>query len=112
MRICDWSSYVCSSDLALPTTAGQAALRLLAAFSPQTSAAYNQSLVVDFTGELDLAALQAALRGVVDRHEELRTTFPGDGASQIVHRRLDPAIRIADRPGRDQAAFQASIGRS
>src|SRR3546814_11793397 len=32
----------------LPATPGQTALRLLAAFSPQASAAYNPSLVFDF----------------------------------------------------------------
>src|SRR5690606_22371951 len=34
----------------LPATAGQTALRLLAAFSPEVSAAYNQSLVFSLHG--------------------------------------------------------------
>jgi len=93
----------------LPTTPGQAALRLLAAFSPRISAAYNQTLVFDFTGACDVDALEAALRGVIDRHEALRTTFPEDGASQIVHRRLDPDIRVVERDIDDQAAFQAWV---
>src|SRR3546814_2244867 len=60
----------------LPATPGQTALRLLAAFSPQASAAYNQSLVFDFNGPLDTESLQAALHDVCRRHEALRTTFP------------------------------------
>jgi amino acid adenylation domain-containing protein/non-ribosomal peptide synthase protein (TIGR01720 family) len=91
----------------LPTTAGQAALRLLAAFSPQTSAAYNQSLIVDFSGRLDLPVLTQALRDIVHRHEALRTTFPEDGATQRVHEQLDPDVRVVDHTGRDDDAFQA-----
>lgn len=91
----------------LPTTAGQQALRLLAAFSPQTSAAYNQSLVLDFKGALDAAALEAALHEVVRRHEALRTTFPEDGASQAVHRELAPRVLVLDRENADDEALQA-----
>jgi len=93
----------------LPTTPGQAALRLLAAFSPQTSAAYNQSLVFDFAGALDVDALRAALTSVVDRHEALRTTFPEDGASQWVHARLAPGIRVVDCAGEDDNALATRL---
>nr|WP_255676094.1 non-ribosomal peptide synthetase/type I polyketide synthase [Pusillimonas sp. MFBS29] len=77
---------------ALPATVGQTALRLLAAFSPEAAAAYNQSLIFDFQGTLDAAALQWALHQVCARHEALRTTFPEDGATQLVHRELAPDI--------------------
>lgn len=95
----------------LPMTPGQRALRLLAAFSPQTSAAYNQSLVFDFTGAPDIDVLKAALCGVVGRHEALRTTFPEDGASQVVHPRLDPDIRSVevDHSADDSAWFQGWV---
>ena len=93
----------------LPTTPGQAALRLLAAFSPETSAAYNQSLVFEFEGELDVDALQAALRTVVERHEALRTTFPEDGASQLVHAALAPRIQVIEAQALGQRSVQAWI---
>ncbi|WP_167532765.1 non-ribosomal peptide synthetase [Streptomyces alboniger] len=53
---------------------------------PGASAAYNLPLTLRISGALDVAALEAALGDVADRHESLRTVFPDlDG---VPHQRI------------------------
>ncbi|MEU6484916.1 amino acid adenylation domain-containing protein [Streptomyces sp. NPDC046887] len=78
---------------------------------------YNVPLTVRVSGELDVAALRAAFRSVVARHESLRTVFPetdGTPRQQV----LDPSeatldfavVNLGDDPGRLAEALSAEAG--
>src|SRR5437764_1904087 len=83
------------------------------------SPAYRAQGVIEIEGTLDRAALGAALRQVVERHEILRTTFqrlPGTTLPvQVIADRAPPAERycdLSDRAPDEQAALvEAELGK-
>ncbi|NMN96346.1 amino acid adenylation domain-containing protein [Nocardiaceae bacterium YC2-7] len=69
----------------IPLSLAQQRLWFLNRFDP-TSAANNVPVAIRLSGDLDVAALQAAVTDVLDRHEALRTSYPdvgGRGYQQI-----------------------------
>ncbi|WP_158885984.1 non-ribosomal peptide synthetase [Amycolatopsis anabasis] len=74
---------------------------------------YNSGFAVRLTGDLDRAALVTALRGLVRRHEALRTTFDTeDGAGvQIVHPPYDLELPVADLSHVDAASRSSELDR-
>ena len=67
-----------------PFTASQQEIWLLSQIDQGYHRAYRESAVVELGGPLDVEALGAALRQVVDRHELLGATFPADGSGQVI----------------------------
>ncbi|QWA25675.1 AMP-binding protein [Streptomyces sp. JCM17656] len=83
----------------LPLTAGQLRTWLLDRLDGDATPAHH-ALALRVGGALDRDALTAALGDVADRHEILRTTFPGTGRS--VHQKVlepeagRPELRLAE----------------
>ncbi|MFE5474130.1 amino acid adenylation domain-containing protein [Nocardia sp. NPDC056541] len=76
------------------------------------SSAYHLPIALRLTGSLDVAALDAAVRDVVDRHEVLRTVYPaGSAGPQVriltVDAALGDAPLIAD--ALDRAGLDAEL---
>ncbi|MFJ9467781.1 amino acid adenylation domain-containing protein [Streptomyces caniferus] len=74
------------------------------------SATYNMPFALRMTGDLDVAALHAALNDVVARHEALRTVYPD--AAGVPHQHvLDPADAVVELPVEavDAAGLAASV---
>ncbi|TWP53632.1 amino acid adenylation domain-containing protein [Lentzea tibetensis] len=89
-------------DGSLPLSFAQQRLWFLNEFQPGDSE-YNSAVALRLAGELDVAALVAALNELVVRHESMRTTIDDvDGSAvQIVHPAAELPLPIIDL-GRDE----------
>ncbi|NKS63372.1 amino acid adenylation domain-containing protein [Rhodococcus hoagii] len=69
----------------IPLSPAQSRMWFLNRFDPE-SAAYNVATALRMTGALDVAALTAAVRDILERHEPLRTVYPdsADGPYQRI----------------------------
>jgi iturin family lipopeptide synthetase A len=76
--------------VSLPLTKAQQQLWFLVQLGDNSSAAYNESVILQLRGELKLTAMQQALQKVVDRHEALRTRI--DPAGEVQH--IFPSVKI------------------
>src|SRR5436309_25419 len=97
-----------------PLSSAQRRLWFLQEIDPLSSA-YTISGAALLRGDLDLAALQAALDGVVARQEVLRTTFESDAGEprQRVHAAMPVVLRRtpgdASRPAAESARVAAEL---
>ena len=87
-----------------PLTDAQQELLLATRMGPEAAASFNESVTIHLRGPLDTAALGAALRRLVARHEAFRTTFAEDGQTQRVAPALAVALPLADLSALDADA--------
>lgn len=71
-------------ERSFPSTDAQREIWLAARLGDDASLAFNEAIELSLTGVLDLTALQAAVDGLVARHEALRSTFSDDGLTVLV----------------------------
>jgi len=68
-----------------PSTEAQREIFHAVQMGPEANASFNESNRIRFDGELDEAALNAALLDLVVRHPALRSSFSEDGDTQLFH---------------------------
>ncbi|MES2193579.1 MAG: condensation domain-containing protein [Pseudomonadota bacterium] len=82
----------------IATSPGQQALWVLSAFSPESAAAYNQTLVLRFQESLDPQTLRGALADLVARHDSLRMGFAEGGGEAHIADAATVVLEQADVP--------------
>src|SRR3546814_859134 len=114
MRISDWSSDVCSSDLSrAPLSLVQERLRMLEAFNPGTLS-YNTPSGHRLRGPLDVALLDRAFREVAQRQTVLRTTIATEDGEpvQVIHDDIDPdLLQVQDLSALPEDEREAEVAR-
>ena len=68
----------------VPVTIPQRGLLLSSQLNPALSCAYNESIALNFIGEMDFDALEKAIYALVKKHDALRATFAADGSTMII----------------------------
>ncbi|MFD1814823.1 non-ribosomal peptide synthase/polyketide synthase, partial [Rhodococcus gannanensis] len=88
----------------LPLSLAQQRMWVLNRIAPD-SAAYNIPGGIRLSGHLDVAALDAAVRDVLDRHEVLRTVYPSgsDGPVQVIVPSSDVPVDLTPIPVDEQS---------
>ena len=81
---------------AVPMTEGQRQLWLESQMGEGAALAYIESTSLHLRGDLDAAAMRAALQALTDRHDNLRTTFAPEGDVQLIHPAREAALAEAD----------------
>jgi len=93
----------------VPTTEPQREIWLAAKLEPEASLAYNESVSLRLSGELDVAALQAALQQLTDRHEALRASLSTDGEELHIAATLELPCPVRDLVSLDETGRHAEI---
>jgi amino acid adenylation domain-containing protein len=82
-----------------PSTESQREIWTACRMGDDASLAFNESNVLELEGDLDVQALQAAVRGLVERHEALHTTFSSDGLTLMVAEATEVNVPLLDLSG-------------
>jgi amino acid adenylation domain-containing protein len=75
----------------------------------EANCAYNESVSLQFSGELNIQALEAALRSLVQRHEALRTTLSSDGKTLCILNALSLDLPVFDFSELDEEVKRSKV---
>lgn len=85
-----------SIERTVPSTEAQREVFIASQMGGDASCSYNESVSLALKGPLDVAALEAAMAQLVDRHEALRGCLSSDGTRVIVYERTDIPLQRID----------------
>lgn len=90
----------------VPSTEAQKEIWISVQMSDQASCAFNESITLEFMGDVRESALLTSLKYIIQRHEALRTTFTSDGESLCVSESIDFALT---KKSGDEKVFEQSV---
>lgn len=93
----------------LPLTPMQRQMWLLSQMGEGASAAYNEGVVLELVGELDISVLNAAIKTVVNRHESLRSSIDGTAGVSKIHPAVEVVVDYLDLSDIDEQEQRATI---
>jgi amino acid adenylation domain-containing protein len=99
-------------SLTAPATESQKEIWASVQMGDDANCAYNESQSLRLLGQLNIEALQAALKQLVLRHEALRTTFSANGSTLCIVASQDleiPFLDLSDLNTSQQEAKVASL---
>jgi amino acid adenylation domain-containing protein len=97
------------STRAVPITEPQREVWLADRLSHEASLAYNESVLLRFSGALDADALSSALHDLVSRHDALRAVVSADGATLVIPAATTIAVPLVSLESLSEGQRQAAI---
>jgi thioesterase domain-containing protein/acyl carrier protein len=88
-------------------TVPQKGLWLSSKFGAELSCAYNESITLHLTGDVEVSLLEKALSALVQRHDALRATFSPDGNTMLISPEAAIDLRRIDLNAMDEAHARA-----
>jgi amino acid adenylation domain-containing protein len=98
-----------AGPLERPSTEAQREIWSAVALDPSISTAYNEGVSLILDGAIDSAALVAAVRATLARHDAFRTTFTPDGLGMRVEPKRQFDVALHDLSALPQAERDAAL---
>ena len=96
-------------DGSMPITEAQQEIWLVCQQGREASHAFNETWTLMLDGPLDDGALHGAIQSVIDRHESLRSIFPGSGETIAIAPSLTIDLPRRDLSGLDEAERESQL---